>query len=396
MNSSVQSAACGVAFSCDASGKILSVLHDDFGITENRTGLVDIVDQFSREKAGNFVRALNQEHASFGWELNVRMDERIVPVAFNGAAAGDDFLIVGASTRSAAVRFVEALSSMNNEQTTALRSALKQLSEEQRQFRDEESSLFDELSRVNNELVTVQRELARKNRELEKLNLLKDTFLAMASHDLRKPISGILTTAGLLLDPEGPSPAEQQKLISGIKDAGHKVIKQLNDFLDIAQIEAGKLRIDKHSAALAPIVAMRAAAFQPTANAKKIKLTAEIVPDIPPLPLDTDRIEQVVDNLLENAVKYTPVGGAVSLRLRKSGSKVTLSVSDTGPGIRPDQLQLLFAPFQTAGSKTTAREKSTGLGLAIVKAIVSGHGGTVAVQNEPGSGATFTVALPIP
>jgi signal transduction histidine kinase len=353
-----------------------------------------MVDALSTEKARNFLAALNQEGVTFGWDLNVSLEGRLVPMPFNGARIESGFLIVAAITRSAATRFIEALSAITSQQSIELRSALKQLSEQQRHLQGQESNLFDELSKLNNELVTLQRELASKNRDLEKLNRLKDTFLAMASHDLRKPISGILTLADLLFDAERPPSPSQQTHLSTLKSACNKVIRQLNDFLDIAQIETGHLRIEKRPTALGLLVAGRLRMHRDKASEKQITLVAEIPQNIPSLHLDGDRIEQVVDNLIENALKYTPTNGTVTVRLQVLDSGVTLSVADTGPGLTPEQTGMLFAPFQTAGTKTTGGEKSTGLGLAIVKAIVDEHGASISVRDVTPHGAAFTVTFP--
>jgi signal transduction histidine kinase len=389
-----QSESSGVAFSCDRSGRILSVVRDDLHLAREGRSMLEFVDRFSLEKARNFLAALVKDQVSFGWDLNVNLNGRPTSITFNGACTDSCFLVVGATSRSGAVRFVEALSAINSEQTTALRSALKQIADQQRDSEIQEATLFDELSRLNNELVTLQRELAAKNRSLEKLNRLKDTFLGMASHDLRKPISGILTLTDILFDAEAPPSPQQQAYLSSIKDASRKVIRQLNDFLDIAQIESGKLHLEKSPVSLAALLSRRATSFLHAARAKQIELTTEILGDIPKLHLDPDRIEQVIDNLVENALKYTPSHGRVILRLECSSSAVILSVRDTGPGLSAEQVKILFNAFQTAGSKTTGGEKSTGLGLAIVKAILDGHNASISVQSEPTLGATFIIRFP--
>lgn len=253
----------------------------------------------------------------------------------------------------------------------------------------------DELSRLKHELTTLQRELAEKQRDLEKLNCLKEEFLAMASHDLRKPISCILTVADMVFDAEHSATPEQQLHIRSIKDASHKVIRQLNDLMDVAQIQSGNLHVEKHPTSLASIIALRTSKHQPAALAKQITLSAEIGPDIPPLNLDSERIDQVVDNLLENAVKSTAVGGLVTVRVQNSGANVSLAVTDTRPGVTSADAEKLFARFPAAGSRAIGGEKAVGLGLAIAKAIIEEHGGTLTVSSEPRCGVTFTVNFPL-
>jgi two-component system OmpR family sensor kinase len=131
------------------------------------------------------------------------------------------------------------------------------------------------------------------------------------------------------------------------------------------------------------------------ARVKGIEIACESAAELPPIAIDTERIEQAVDNLLENAVKYTPKGGAVRVRLDRTESHARVSIADTGPGLDPEKAARLFAPFQTAGSKTTGGESATGLGLAIVKAIAEEHGGGVRLENRPGQGAAFVLELPL-
>jgi signal transduction histidine kinase len=246
--------------------------------------------------------------------------------------------------------------------------------------RKESSHLRSELSALRQEVATLAR--------------LKDTFHGMASHNLRKPVTGILMTADLLLDPEN-SREEHRMMVRSVKDAGNRVIKQLNDFLDMAEIEAGEFRLAKVPSNLFTLVFERLPHHRHHAEAKGIELREELRGDLPELLVDPDRVMQVLDNLVENGIKYTTRGGAVIVRLFAADQCAVLSVQDTGPGMSGTQIQNLFSNSRPSPEPLTAGERSPGVGLMIVKAIVDAHNGQISVQSQQGEGSTFIVRLPI-
>lgn len=386
----------GLAFLCNRAGQVLGVLRDDLSLLGPGAGvcLYDRLDRMSVEKAANFLRAIDREAAVFGWELNFKREERFALVQLNGTNTDRGLLIVGAATTREAAKLAREFMAMSNEQTNALRAAFKDLAQAETRNAEGEQAMYEELSRLNNELVTLQRELARKNHELAKLNGLKDAFLGMASHDLRKPVSAIVMNTGMLTEAPGLN-SDDRKLAESILEACRKMQRQLAGFIDIAQIESGKLRLNLRAVQLEPLVRARVEHHRRTAEGKGINISLRKASESPVLQLDPDRVEQAIDNLLENAVKYTPAGGAIEVAIGRTSTHAQVSVSDNGPGIDQDQAATLFALFQTAGSKPTGGETSTGLGLAIVKAIAIEHGGGVRLENRPGQGATLVLELPL-
>jgi signal transduction histidine kinase len=263
-------------------------------------------------------------------------------------------------------------------------------------MRIDNERLYDELSHLNNELATTQRELAKKNAELARLNEQKNQFLGIAAHDLRNPLEVILTYSEFLLEDAAPVLGpEQTGLIHTIRSSSEFMLRLVEDLLDVTRIEAGRLELDLAPADLPAIVAANVRRNRVLAAKKGIEISLRSAGEIPPMSLDIAKIEQVLDNLIGNAVKFSPPGSPVEVRLDTEADQVVLAVRDQGPGIPADLLGKLFEPFTRAHVRGTGGEKGAGLGLAIVKRIVTGHGGEIRVESEPGHGATFQVCLPL-
>lgn len=395
----VQKEPSGIALLCDREGHILQIVRDELGMTEGvqaGQNFTSLVDAESLKKAEAFLTVLRFQHAAFNWHMNVNLNDEVVSLHFAGGAIDDSLLIVGAKSRSGAARFYEEMVRINNEQANALRQAVSELAQQARFRDDRDNGFYDELSRLNNELVTAQRELAKKNVELGKLNDQKNQFLGMAAHDLRNPLSVILTLSEFLLDKSMKiTPNEQEEFIRRIRSSSEFMLRLVNDLLDISKIEAGKLALDLEPIDLGAVIEDNLALNRILADKRQIKLSLIQDKSIPRMMLDPAKIEQVLNNLIVNAIKFSPAGGAVEVRLVKSENDVTISVSDQGPGIPEGEFHKLFNPFEKTSAKSPTKEKGTGLGLAIVKKIVSGHQGRIWVESHVGKGSTFHVTLPL-
>ncbi len=231
--------------------------------------------------------------------------------------------------------------------------------------------------------------------EAERAARLRDEFLATVSHELRTPLNGMLGWAQLL---QRGRPTEDT-LREGLQAIERNVRTQarlVEDLLDVSRIIAGKVRLDVQDVNLASVIEAAIDTILPTAQSKNIQVSRVVDPTAGPVRGDPARLQQVVWNLLSNAVKFTPGRGRVSVSLARVNSHVELSVSDTGQGIKPEFLPLVFDRFRQADSSTTRHHGGLGLGLAIVKHIVELHGGTVSAKSAgEGSGATFLVELPL-
>lgn len=290
-------------------------------------------------------------------------------------------------------RVYEAMTGINNELTNRVRA----LEGEQRPSRrSAEEPLFEEFTRVNNELADAQRELAKKNAALAALNEQKNRLLGMAAHDLRNPLGVIMSYAKFLDRMAGARLDEKERqFVAQIGKSSEFMLRLLEDLLDVSQIESGKLNLALAPVDLAALVANNVALNRVLAGAKQIVIELES-PETPTAVLaDATKIEQVLNNLISNAVKYSHAGTAVRVSVGADDKEIVVAVRDQGQGIPEAELSKLFQPFSKTSVKSTAGEKSTGLGLAISRKIVEGHGGRIRVDSRVGEGSTFSFSLPL-
>jgi signal transduction histidine kinase/CheY-like chemotaxis protein len=225
-------------------------------------------------------------------------------------------------------------------------------------------------------------------------NRLKDAFLATLSHELRTPLNAILGYAQMLN--VGALKAKDRSNAITVLTRNAKALRQIiDDVLDVSRIVSGKLRLNVSPVALDGILRNAADSVQPAADAKGVALQLVLDPEAPPVSGDPDRLQQVVWNLLANAVKFTPRGGHVQLRLSREESSVVITVSDDGRGIEPSFLPHVFERFRQADSRFSREHGGLGLGLTIARELVALHGGDISASSDgPGTGATFTIRLP--
>ena len=231
--------------------------------------------------------------------------------------------------------------------------------------------------------------------EAERASRTKDEFLATLSHELRTPVSSILGWAHLLRA-RPPSPADLARGLEIIERNARLQTQLIEDLLDMSRITSGKLRLDVQP--VHPITFVEAAleTVRPAAEAKEIRLARTLDPHAGPVSGDPARLQQVIWNLLNNAIKFTPRGGKVHVVLSRVSSHIEISVADSGLGIEPEFLSHVFERFRQADGSTTRSYGGLGLGLSIVKQLVELHGGSVHAQSEgSGKGSTFTVSLPL-
>jgi len=239
------------------------------------------------------------------------------------------------------------------------------------------------------------RQLEQAQQAAETANRAKDEFLALVSHELRTPLNTILVWADALRSNETPDP-DRMRAFEAIVRSVRAEVKLIDDLLDLSCIAHATLRLELH--AVEPVTLIQAAlrALQPRADQKSIRLEAKLDESVTPLIADPQRLSQIVANLVANAIKFTPAGGRIEVRLERAGGLARIQVIDSGSGIRPEVLANVFERFHTADSSITRAHGGLGVGLALVKDLVELHGGHVRAES-PGEmlGATFTVDLPL-
>lgn len=258
----------------------------------------------------------------------------------------------------------------------------------------EQLSVIVEKGRLVSEIAAQKSAIEQRNDELRRLNDQQNAFLGIAAHDLRSPIGLIQMTAQLLLDPEAQLSREQQtKFTQDILRHTDHMLRLLNDVLDVTQIESGNLSLEETSVDLAALLieAVKWHTLVATPKGTRVQLQPVIAGRVLADPL---RVRQVVDNLISNAVKYSPPGSLVRVGMQRLDRGWQIAVKDQGPGLTPADRQRLFQDFARLSARPTGGEKSTGLGLAIVRRIVQAHGGQVGAESTPGQGATFWFTLP--
>jgi signal transduction histidine kinase len=237
-----------------------------------------------------------------------------------------------------------------------------------------------------------QRLLAEQNERLRESDRLKDEFVALISHDLRTPLTSIMGYLELAMDDDTLG-ADPRRYLEVVQRNSERLLRLVNDLLFVARLEAGELDLHPAELDLGPIVRQSVEEARPRAGAKGIELACE-AHSAPEIRGDRGRLFQLLDNLISNAIKFTPEGGRVAVRLFARGSRARIEVADTGMGIPRDEQARLFQRFFRARMATEQQIPGTGLGLYIASAIVTAHEGEIEVVSEPGEGTTFCIDLP--
>jgi signal transduction histidine kinase/ActR/RegA family two-component response regulator len=244
-------------------------------------------------------------------------------------------------------------------------------------------------------LSSQSRDLAALADELAAANRCKDEFLAVLSHELRTPLMPILSWSFLLRKWQLDGPA-MKRALEAIERNAKLQARIVDDLLDVSRAITGRLRVNVQPIVLAPVIHAAIESVRPAAEAKRITLDTRLDLEMGLISGDPERLQQVVWNLTSNAIKFTPPGGRVEIRLARLGEHLHLTVTDNGRGIQPALLPRMFERFWQADSSTSRTEGGLGLGLAVVRHLVELHGGTVRAESAgEGLGATFTVTLPL-
>jgi signal transduction histidine kinase/DNA-binding response OmpR family regulator/CHASE3 domain sensor protein len=286
------------------------------------------------------------------------------------------------------------------EQSTALKESQAHLETQQAELEQTNAQLAEQTLRLEtqrDQLREAQAALEERAAELQRASRYKSEFLANMSHELRTPLNSSLILARLLADnAQGNLTEEQVKFAESIHNAGNDLLNLINDILDIAKVEAGKLEVRPEVTPVAALCEGLRSMFEPLAAGKGLQLQLEVAEDVPAaMHTDRQRVEQILRNLMANAVKFTE-RGSVALHVRRSGEDtIAFEVRDSGIGIAPSQQEVIFEAFRQADGTASRRFGGTGLGLSISRDLARLLGGDIAVESAPGQGSSFTVVLPL-
>jgi signal transduction histidine kinase len=271
--------------------------------------------------------------------------------------------------------------------------------------KDEIGALAVSFNAMANELETQHRTLEKQveertaalrtaNAQLVRASSAKTAFIAMMSHELRTPLNGIIGFADMLSDPMfgDHSPEETRDLASNIMASGRHLLGLINDLLDMAKIEAGKIEIKPVPTEVAALVYEVENVLSALARAKRLDMTTDVDTDVPLAMADPSRLRQVLFNLVSNAIKFTPEGGRITVDVVNLEQSVTISVSDTGPGLLPEEAERIFQAYERGSAG--ADDEGAGLGLTLARSLIELQGGRIWVKSTPGKGSTFSVLIP--
>lgn len=263
------------------------------------------------------------------------------------------------------------------------------------------SDLNSQLARHAGELASLNSALTEKNVELENASQAKLSFFAHMSHELRTPLNAVIGFSDLLSSgATGELNSEQQNYVDQILNSGNHLLELINDTLDLAKIEAGKLELYPDVTDVRALLENSLPMVREQAAARAIQLRLDIGEGVGDAWLDARKVTQIALNLLSNAVKFTPEGGSVEMSAdiisRQNAPWLHIAVRDTGIGIAPENISKLFRSFEQVENSKTRSSQGTGLGLALVKQLAQLHGGDVEVQSELNRGSCFNIYLPLP
>lgn len=258
------------------------------------------------------------------------------------------------------------------------------------------SVLFFIVKRADRIIENQYIELATVNRELEKANEMQADFSAMIAHDLRSPLTAVLSAAAILRDGlVGAVNEEQKNWLGKIEAQSRNLVNLVNDFLDLSKIESGHIELVKESVDLDQLIRSSLDNYLPLSKDKKVSVRSCVAPALSQIKADPRRLDQVFSNLISNAIKFTPEGGEIEVGAdRENGLGVKVWVRDNGVGIAPEEIGQIFEKYRQTTSGKESKHKGTGLGLVISKMIVEAHGGRIWVESEQGKGTTFTFTIP--
>jgi len=261
----------------------------------------------------------------------------------------------------------------------------KKAEEELRRYRDHLEVLVKERTA----------ELEAEKERAESADRLKSAFLATMSHELRTPLNSIIGFTGILLQEKpGPLNTEQKKQLGMAQNSARHLLSLINDVLDISKIEAGQLKVHIEEFSLTEVIEKVAELTAPIALKKNLGLTTQTDAGVGLIRSDRLRVQQILINIVNNALKFTE-SGSVRIHAENDGNMIKISVSDTGIGIEPEKIEMLFKPFMQIDTGLTRKHEGTGLGLSICKKLLVLLDGSITVQSEFGKGSTFTIHLPV-
>ena len=384
----------GLALICDRNGMPQNWVRDDFGLTqpgESPRTFIRLLDDSSHTQGLRFLSQLKAGEPLVNWELCFSVAGEPRPLSVAGLDLGNETLIMAAKSSAALRSFCRELATSKTEPSTAYRDLLRAWDESE--SAGDDTAVYNDYVRMHNDLTRLQRESASRDAKLQHLS--KNRILDMAAHDLRNPLNVICLLADGLADQVADRlTEEEQSSLVKIKQTALDMGRLINNILDTARSSPGLPDLQLQTGDLEQLVRDCINQIQPLAITKHISIVLLCEEELPNISADLGRIQQVIDNLLGNAIKFSPMKTRVELRLQMTPQGLLMTVCDQGPGILEDELTTIFQPFIKGTARSTQGEPGNGLGLAICVSILEAHGAKIWAENAPQTGATIKVLLP--
>jgi two-component system OmpR family sensor kinase len=385
----------GLILRCDGTGTVTDILHESanlVGLALLGRPISSLVESRSFSKALDFLAELRRRGNAYNWEINLGFGQEIVPFRFSGAMDGDGLIIAVVPSDEGVNTLIEEMARINSNHVTVLRRLFK----EQAGSNHGGDDIYNSMSRLNNELLNAQRDLAKANATLKAANEDKNRLIGILAHDLRSPLGVVSGFAEILEMVLGERISDKEmSYLDSIRTATGYMLALVDDTLSLSSIESGQLKLERSNVDLRGMVARIVGLLSLSSDSKGIALEIDVPTDQIDIAIDPVRIEQLLHNLIGNAIKFCRAGDTIRVSIAKTETEVRMAIADSGTGISPKAMKSLFEPFSRSGSTGTAGENSTGLGLHICQRIVEAHGGSISVSSELGQGTTFTVSLPL-
>jgi two-component system, OmpR family, sensor kinase len=381
----------GIALVLSKTGVIQQELYNSIGVNCSVGQLLPTI--FSKHDFRNaltMLQKLKTDNIVVDMPLAMDLGGQPTSIYFSGVCNEDNLVVIGTNSQGADTALYDELTLLNNELANNLRDAIKQIHKNNSVTEPD----LDAFTKLNNDLVNTQRELSKTNKQLEVLNEQKNQLIGVAAHDLRNPLTVISGYIQFVKSYSDNLTDSQIQMLSKATDAADRMIVMLEELLDLSEIESGNVNLKLQLIDFIALIELNIELNQVIADKKNIKINF-MRESIPLVAFDAAKIEQVINNILSNGIKYSHQDTVIEVILTQKEKMMELIIQDQGQGIPEKELEKIFQPYATTSVKATAGEKSTGLGLAITQKIVQAHGGSITVESELGKGSSFIIHLPI-
>ncbi len=388
--------AAGLAVVCGHDGTVTRWLHDDYGLQANASAhrnVIRLLDDSSHLKGLEFLSQLRHGAPVVAWELclSIACEPTLVRVA--GAPANHGSIVLAAQSDEALSALCCDLATRYSEATGPCAVLLTALQPQRKT--QPQKDVYEELMRLYNDLACLQRSYANQNAKLERMNEERHRMMCMTVHDLRNPLTVMVMLATTLSQAVSDRlTSEELYMLDNISKTGKQMSDSLSDVLEMMRLNPGAPKLKLAEQRLDRLIEESMGQLRHLADKKHIGLQFHCTPYAAPLHCDAIQMRHVLDNLIGNAIKFSPSETCIDISLSSADQAQRIVVRDRGPGIPEGELARIFKAFEKGSTKPTAGEASSGLGLSICRNIVEKHGGRIWAKNHSSGGAMFIIDLP--